>query len=241
MEFRRFKSDQLVDFQVFGERRSGTNFLSALLAETFELDETFSYGWKHGVPVMPCIQSSSLIAVIVRNPLDWVLSMHARPFASPAMTDLSFSEFIRTPWQSNYRPGVLGRVKFGLRGFPVARNTPLQYDRHPIEGRCFSNVFELRTIKMKAHIEFLERDANVAVVRYEDLAADAAGFLKAISKTFDLPIKSNATLRVGRVGPKTGSKRLTPADISSEDMCFMNDQLEQTFEMRFSYDEVFNR
>ncbi len=236
METRRLEGSTILDFQVFGERRSGTNYFSALLNDAFEITETRAYGWKHGAPVMPCIQDTSLIAVVVRNPIEWLLSMHARPIEAPATEGMTFSDFIRTPWQAVYKPHALRRREIGIRGFPVARGAGLQYDRHPIEGRLFSNVLEMRVVKMQSHLGFLHRAPNVAVVRYEDLLVDPARVIRGIADSFALEVRPEAKLQIRHVGPKTGDKRLTRADISDSDLRYISDELDQDLERRFQYD-----
>ena len=227
----------LTDFQVFGERRSGTNFLSELLKGTFFLDEVFTYGWKHAAPVMPCIKSNSLMAVVVRDPVEWLLSMHSVPFEAPEMAQLPFSDFLRSEWTSIYRPRGLGRRKFGLAGFPAERGAVLQYDRHPIDGRAFRNPLEMRVIKMKSHLGLLRRSPNALVVRYEDIANDAEAVLRQIAQAFALDIRPDAQFSVRRVGPKTGKGRLGREDISASDLQFIAGNLEQDLEARFQYDQ----
>ena len=69
-------------FQVFGERRTGTNFLHHLIEANLPLAGTTKYGWKHGFPTMPCIADTALIAVIVREPFAWLSSLHIHQLQS---------------------------------------------------------------------------------------------------------------------------------------------------------------
>ena len=65
------------DFQVFGQRCSGTNYLDHLVAANFKAQAIYHYGWKHGVPSMPGIAAHSLILAVVRDPLEWLASLLA--------------------------------------------------------------------------------------------------------------------------------------------------------------------
>ena len=103
---------QLEDFQVFGERCSGTNALEWLLSHNTTLKPVRDYGWKHGFPVALAYHPSSLIAVIVRDPIDWAISMFNNPHAPhPDVNLSSFSEFIRSDWAMIVRPKVKEHLK----------------------------------------------------------------------------------------------------------------------------------
>ncbi len=235
IEHRRASDTIIRDFQVFGERRSGTNFCSALFASTFDLTERFNYGWKHGAPVMPCISPSSLIVVVVRDPYEWVLSMHARPLEAPRMQGLDFSDFIRSTWRSNYQPRSIGRHKFGLAGFPVERNVDLQYDLHPIDGRPFNNVLEMRRVKLRSHLGLLNRAPNVVVLKYEVLCSATTELILRVATEFGLQRRSNAQAELGHVGLKTGKNRLKISEIKDTDRKFIFDQLDKCLESKFGY------
>ena len=221
-------------FQVFGERRSGTNYVAALIARNLALEEVFDYGWKHGFPVMPAIHPEGLIVICVRDPVDWLVSLHARPFEAPEMRDLEFSEFLRREWSSRYLPKVLNRFKFGLAGFRVTRRVPLQYDRHPIEGRAMRNVLELRTVKLNADLGMLRRDANAVVVRYEDVRSDPTGFVDQLSEIYEISRAQERLADVGRTGPRS-ERRIHRSEISETDLEFIWSNLDRDLEDRLGY------
>ncbi|MEM9756420.1 MAG: hypothetical protein AAF914_10520 [Pseudomonadota bacterium] len=164
-------------FQVFGERRSGTNLLERLIAQNTALTAGRDHGWKHGVPAYPVFPQQCLFLVIVRHPLDWMASLYRAPFeAHRRLTRLPFDQFLPAEWEGLYLPV---RTKWDRIGHDVdlaiAKREILQLDRQPLDGRRFRYVAEMRAVKLRGHLSFLARDVNAAVLRYEDLARDQAG------------------------------------------------------------------
>lgn len=88
-------------FQVLGERSSGTNFVSSLIAGNVKISECNHLGWKHAVPHSQFLARDLLVVVATRNPLDWLRSMHRKPWHSANhLRALEFSDFIRTEWET---------------------------------------------------------------------------------------------------------------------------------------------
>ena len=225
-------------FQVFGERRSGTNFAEQLFERNLTAKRVDSYGWKHGVPAMPFIQHDGLIVVVIREAFDWLGSLHNRPFAA-SHGDLEFSEFLRREWYEKYRPGHFGhKDRFGkiAKGPEVAN----QVDRHPITGKRFRNVLELRTVKAQAFLGFVNRECNAVVLRYSDLSKRPGEVVTAVAETFGMALKTPEVKPVERVGPKGFSeKRLRKEDLSAEDIAFVQENLDRDFELEMGFASTF--
>ncbi len=221
-------------FQVFGERRTGTNFLHHLIEANLPLTGTTKYGWKHGFPTMPCIADTGLIAGIVREPYAWLSSLHNRPFAI-SHQGLSFSDFIRTEWYDAFIPKNFGFNRWGYGGMVRAGGVANQADRHPLTGKRFANPLEMRTVKNQGFAGFLERECNAILVDYDTVRADPAGVLSAIAARFDLHL---GTVDVpGRVGAEgTPKPRVDREGISAEDRAYIHDALDTAFEASLGYD-----
>lgn len=225
---------QIDHFQVFGERRTGTNFLNHLLEANLKIAPTTRYGWKHGYPAMPCISDSGLIAVITREPFSWLSSLHNRPFAT-SHEGLSFPDFLRTEWRDLFIPKEFGHAKWGYKGMVHASHVANQADRHPLTGKPFANPMELRTIKNQAFLGFLNRECNAFVVDYDRLRRDPVDVINAIAEIFAVgrADRVNVPDRVGAKGhPKA---RVQVEEISGDDRRFILENLDLNEEARLGY------
>jgi len=70
-------------YQVLGERSSGTNYLDTLLAGNLAIKPRAQFQWKHGYPITHIVPRTQLTIVSFRDPLDWLRSMHKKPWHAP--------------------------------------------------------------------------------------------------------------------------------------------------------------
>jgi len=171
-------------FQVLGERASGTNLVRTLIAGAWTIEQTEALGWKHGFPSMIAIPKALLVICVVRDPITWATSLFTRPWHSSArLQALGFSEFLRAPWQT-----VVDRPRQfqDIPGKMAVRGRILQADRHPITGRPFANLFALRTAKAHALLGMAHRGCHVAFVKLEPVQADPRRFVESFGRTFGL-------------------------------------------------------
>lgn len=181
---------QLIDFQIFGERCSGTNFLEELLPLNFALSSFRNYGWKHGFPNMSAIAPDSLIVAVFREPLSWLTSMYRKPWhTTEELQKAAFSKFIRMEWKSVVdKRNYFRRYEADGRGEDCVGQL-LQLDRHPVTGAAFKNILRLRSSKAAGHLGFRRRECNCVLVRYEMAASRTEDLLDAIATAFNLPRK----------------------------------------------------
>ena len=71
-------------FTIYGERCSGTKWLTVLLEGNLGLPVTWEFGWKHffgGTQKLPGRDAtgSTLFVCVVRDPVDWVNSLYRMP------------------------------------------------------------------------------------------------------------------------------------------------------------------
>ncbi|MFW2587171.1 hypothetical protein [Sagittula sp. SSi028] len=224
-------------YQVFGERSSGTNFVKRLIGRNSALTPIEALGWKHAVPHMTAIPADVAVVVCVRDARSWSRSMHAKPWHTPpVMQALDYSAFIRHPWDTvadhkRYFPQV---AEHGGTG------QPLQHDRHPLTGAVFQNLFELRTVKLQAHLSFLNRKCTVILCRMEAVTAAPQDFLRSLHDTYGLPsAQENYRPVVKRLGSKfrasVETRPDTPRDIPAEDLDFLRQNIDLDLEAKLGY------
>ena len=234
-----------VDYvQIFGERCSGTSYLARLVEKNFaQVELTRAFGFKHwyikdheprGRPNrstdFECVRrlddaDDTLFLVIHRNALDWLRSLHAKPYHAPGHWNLSFSEFIRKPWLS----------------FEPKRASPLWPADE--EGGYFieeaENVVRLRSRKIRHFLNLEGRVPHVAFLRYEALVADL-GVLERVAEELDIPLRNRpladeAFYFGGGAQTTFPSVRKYPP-ISPEDLAFIRRSLDWELESRLGYE-----
>ncbi|MBV7409735.1 hypothetical protein KJP29_12185 [Maritimibacter sp. DP1N21-5] len=223
-------------FQVFGERSSGTNYVDRILDRNTTLRSTSDYGWKHGFAQMTGVARSAVIVCVVREPVGWALSMHAKPWhCPPALQALDFPEFLRSPWTT-----IIDRPRyFGGDRASGWTETPLQQDRHPISGAPFANLAELRRMKAASLLGWRNRGVNLVLARLDQVQANPEGFVVAVSEAFDLPPVEEfrpITRRLGaRFLPNVENRPETPKEMSAEDRAWFAAALDPRLEAALGY------
>lgn len=223
-------------FQVFGERRSGTNFLETLIEKNSYLKKVWLYGWKHGVPAFPVFPAECLFIVVVREPIEWIRALYSAPFeADLKVKKRNFQDFIRLEWEGRFylKGSNWRRLSYKLEPGVGAGET-LQLDRHPITGKQFSNVMEMRNVKLAGHLSFLDRDVNAVVVRYEDVKADQETLTRTIADLFDIEMKPEFSLVTQHQGHRLVREK--PAEVLTKvDLDFIRAGLDLKQESRCGY------
>ena len=242
LDLQRTSATQCTDFQVFGERGSGTNFLTALVRKNLKLRFWQQYGWKHGFPVAVGYSSQSLILGIYRDPVDWLVSLFNVPRSTYAVeVPNDFSEFIRRPFvgvtSHNYdefwRDGTNATIPDDC---PPQH---LQCDRHPVTGQLPDTPMALRNLKIAALIGFKLRCANVALVQYERLREDRRVVVDALSRFYDIDRKGAFDAVDAPAQPPNafkGRSRIERQDISRSDLSFIWSQLDHSQERALGYE-----
>ena len=233
------------DFQVFGERRSGTNYVRALIAKNLKVKHVTHYGWKHGPPTMPAISKHSLIVLVARDPIDWIQSFYVTPHeaAEHLRVEQTFSEFIRAEWAGLALPGMQGWEKWGHQQNMELRGEELQWDRHPMTGARYKNVLEMRAVKYRAWLGLRERAAKFALVRYEDARDAPETVVEQLADEFLIDRKPDfdpIDQRMGNYSLFPDGFRERPKEISAKDRRYIADQLEPEIEEKLGYSQMLN-
>lgn len=242
LALRRVNDVLVTQFQVLGERASGTNLVRKLIEKNLALRHSGAMGWKHAAPRMGVIPADFLVVVAVRNAESWALSMHKRPWhLAPALQQNDFSTFIRSPWH-----GVVDRVSDFGDLHPDVRDTAkgqiLQYDRHPITGLPFDSLFQMRNVKLAAHLGMLNRGSNLMLVKAETVQDDPEAFVARVSELLARPVKGDnfrgVTRRLGnrfKLSVDPAARGETPKEMSAEDRDFMRQALDLKLEEAIGY------
>ncbi len=232
--------------QIFGERCSGTNYLASLVQKNFEgVEITKDFGGKHwfvkdhpprGRPnrstdhqcVRPLSDSDdTLFLIIHRGPLDWLRSLHAKPYHAAGHRGLPFAEFLRKPWLS----------------YETRRMHPLWPE--DAQGYYFieeaENVLRLRTLKLRHLLGLRDVVSHVAFLGYEELALDP-GLLAEVADRFDVrlgqrpPVDESFYFGGGPLRTFTAPKRYPP--IAPPDLDFIRENLDWEIEARIGYEWI---
>lgn len=239
LHFHRVNPVAPVQFQVLGERGSGTNLVRKLLEKNTPLLRTEGLGWKHAAPHMVAIPDHLVTICAVRNATNWARSMFNRPWhADPRMQQLGFSQFIRAQWQGIVdRPGDFEEIHPEL----TVEGAILQFDRHPITGLPFENLFQLRRTKLEALMGMLNRDCNVVFVQLETVQRDPEDFVTRFLAALDFsPMRKEFSPVIRRMGQRmrmaVRDRPAAPEAFSPEDRKFMLSQLDLRLEATLGYD-----
>ncbi len=148
-------------------------------------------------------------------------------------------------WNHGFRKMV---SNFGVRLGPIGLSEDMkskvigltvQQDRHPISGKKFQNVVEMRTVKAQGFLGMRERGCNYLFINYEKAKMDPAGFIKTVALTFDISSKSMFIPVDEWLGGflKTEKENLlgSPAFFSGADLQFINDFLSMGTENEMGY------
>lgn len=181
---------EITEYQIIGERCSGTTFCALLLRKNFpNINHRNILGHKH-FPLwveFPISQKTLkqlnytnenvdftnsenyLIVCIVRNIYDWIRSFYLRPHhVSNHLKKDGFFHFVSSKWQLKDKWQLID-------GF------------NPYKREPFKNVLELRHYKIKNFLAIGNKVANFCLVKYEDLAEHPEEFIAFLSDFYDLP------------------------------------------------------
>lgn len=175
---------------LFGERGSGTNYLTNILEINFDVYFTHEYGTKHWFGFHDYNNSDDVLFInIVRNPVDWVNSLYDKPWHIPKKNRLNIDSFLNneiynvedTPWLDAPDNG-----------------TEIPFSNNIYTGKRYKNLIELRETKIKYMIEDLPKKVkNYIFIRYEDLTENFEETMYLLKnkglkvKSRNFPINSN--------------------------------------------------
>ena len=222
--------------QIYGERNSGTKYLTQLISENAldpdvvlgsyaskkdPVNKAKMIGYKHYYPQAAKLaqhQSKTLFLVVYKNPYTWIRSMLSKPYhfkeclAGKTIEDLPSLE---------------------LAGFDIhGREIP---DVHPVTGKRIT-MFELRKYKILEWEKLSQTVDNVVFVNYEDLLLSATAMMQSITDEFAGlfhagPVKNHIP------DPKYVKKYVSPKPFTDRQMQVMNDNIDWSTEAIAGYEK----
>ena len=239
--YNHYYGNKIKYFRIFGERCSGTNFITHLVeANCNEINDFALFGHKHfpywfDFPINPSIMKAigyphdndslersgdCLFIIILRDPYDWLCSFFGDPHeVTDEIKNHGFSCFIRSIWKSS--SDVCGLID----------------DYNPYTKAPFKNVLELRKYKTINYLSMGKNVKNFCLVRYEDLENDPKGFLEHLSRKYNLSLAQvfcPIDTYKGEGNPYV--KKQYPL-IEPHDLHFINENLDWELESQFGYQQ----
>ncbi|WP_333847625.1 hypothetical protein [Phaeobacter italicus] len=221
----------VLNYQVLGERCSGTNFLDQLILQNFTHARPRYEMWKHAFPNFIAAPSDVVFVVIFREPYGWLESMYGKPWHSrPELRALAFSDFIRSEWQSI----VDVPQWFDLPRSSPAENQPLNQDLHPITGRPFANLLDLRRAKAEALLSLPLRGAKVVFTTHDEVSTSPETIIARLAEISPAPPHPDLKVPKGHFGWSWSDRNVKPKTpgslISAEDRSWIASQLDPALE-----------
>jgi hypothetical protein len=168
----------ITSFKIYGERNTGTNYISALIKENTDLIDLgghwdTKYGWKHDIIntnkiISDSENSKTLFLHIYKNPYSWILSMRRKPHHMPHLRNLELPAFINHKWDERSLFKTSNRV--GLN----------------INLKSYDNIIDLRYQKITSHSSLKNIVNNYFEISYESLMNDPDLFIQNICNEFNL-------------------------------------------------------
>tara|TARA_Y100000004_G_C8864492_1_gene390515 strand:+ start:244 stop:954 length:711 start_codon:yes stop_codon:yes gene_type:complete len=188
------------NIKIYGERNSGTNFLTRLIRKNLRNinicsplhknhpDTKDKTGWKHGYPKLNNIsKQDTLIIFIIRDLIPWLKSMHANPYHLKKI--------------ENYNDFLTKKIKAQGKWFPA------DHDVHVYPDETNITIFDLRYKKINSYTKAAQQLENVMIVNLEDLQTDKGEkFINTINKKFNI-LKKEKFIKIEKhTKPKLASR-----------------------------------
>ena len=181
--------------KIYGERNTGTNYLTKLVENNFKVDilkgkisdhsifmyrewtkdlyfsltKNKNYGWKHSMisrEFLKFYRDNVVIITISKNPYSFLLSLFKRSYHYIGDKPHTFSEFIRSEWKLVKRDNICNK-------------------------NSLANPIELWNIKNKSYISHLSNFDNSILLKYEDLLDNPSKVFNDISILLNQPLKND--------------------------------------------------
>lgn len=164
----------IIQYSIYGERHSGTNFLEGILQRYFTIPRTWEFGDKHWfgyADIKHLIRSPRTLFIgIVRNPYDWINGFYLNPYHIPQKNTTSLKNFVTKEWYSINPQGE-----------------EMLFDRNFVTNTRYKNILEMRMYKLYYLRHILSNLVdNYVLIRYEDLIVNTNNIINHISNIFSI-------------------------------------------------------
>lgn len=177
------------NIKIFGERNSGTNFLSQLIKKNVKNIKLFGgcylniTGWKHGFPRLNLFNNIDevLFIFIIRDLESWLISMYNNPYSyesPPTIEEFVSKDLIINDKRKNH-------------------DVNINKDER-------QNVIRLRYSKFRSYMKVFEQVPNAMFINLKDLQDNNDKFLRFLKLNYQLKIEE-ATVKVQKHTKVPGS------------------------------------
>lgn len=219
-------STQLV-CQLFGERCTGTNYVSKLIVRNTNIVFRPMAGYKHSFPTID--RFDGLVVIVTRNVYDWVRSLHLNPWGANQLRGLSLDEFLRAPWVVYYDAIATDD--------PALIGTELTSERCPDTQEPFTNVMKLRSSKYAHWLRFGARSNGYLIVQQEYAYSHAWQLIDSLNSFTGVEVKDEFTPVTDYKGRATNGpyipKNYQP--LTNDQVDWINSQLDGVIEDALGY------
>jgi len=192
---------KLKHIRVIGERHSGVDGVTALLARSFPnvtVGSGFVRGkyWFQEERLLDGIDLENvLVVVVLRNPYDWIALMQRSPINAPAhrlrhdwrkfvskpwtiqtsITDNKLSQTVGAKCQAKFLAGEVKpcrQRRTTLRSDWRTRSSEPLYEMHPVTHKPIANILELRKQKLINYAQLTQWVSHVSYLKSESLSTE---------------------------------------------------------------------
>lgn len=200
--------------KIYGERNSGTNFLTELLRNNIVnltiLSGTYNKGsgWKHGFPKHYKENDSKVLYIfLIRDLESWLQSMYKNPY------------HIKRTSQMNFLYNTL-EIREKKQDHPVH-----------MDPREKNNIIKLRYHKISDYLSFYETISNGIFIHLKDLQKNYQSFLSFLKNTYSIQIKDEIIPILSHT--KTKEKNIINRiynELNIEKIPYKNEKMEEFIE-----------
>jgi hypothetical protein len=228
-------------FQIFGERNSGTNYIEKLLENNItNFKVTTKFGWKHGLcgvhppdklnrRTVPIVNKHEnvVFVIIARNVCDWLKSMHAHPWHLYSLQGLDFSQFIK-------------ESPITFQGHAMI-STPdaliFNPDLNPDTNEKYNNLIQMRTVKYREWFKIKSKVRHFVFVNYDKVIVNPKKFIYQFCRKFRLrSFNIFHTIKFHKGKKKEGKfKKKTYTPIYPHDLKFIVKNLDKKQELKMGF------
>lgn len=227
------------NFKIYGERCSGTNYLTELMLNNFNLnDMLYEYDHKHFFGFYNYRQeNNTLFLAIVRNPINWINSLSKDLWHIPKV-NRDIEKLLSNRFYSvdflNYEDNIR-YSNYVETSIEIFIDKDVNFTN---ENRIYKNIFELRKVKNNFLIYTLPRLVkNYYFIRYEDLQSHPREIILDISQKYNIPLKHDIENVLYYKNLKDEIYKPRPLDLSNEIIQKIIDNVEIEQEVSlFKYD-----
>jgi len=160
------------NIKVYGERNSGTHYVTQLLEENIQdvgLHSGFYKditGWKHGYPKTENYDiKTTLFIFLIRDINPWLKSMYKNPYSYNA--DMNIEDFFANTL--------------------VLEESYEDHDVHVYEGEQ-QNILDIRYMKIKAYIECYTKVPHAILINLDEIQTDYNKFLLNLHRKYNIKL-----------------------------------------------------